>query len=136
MANYKVEAVEGIGPVMGEKLRAAGIMDTDALLEAVLTRAKRSALAKTADISEKIILRFANMVDLFRIKGVGPQYAELLEVSGVDTVKELAQRVPANLHKKMEEVNTVKNLSGRVPSEKEISQWVEEAKELPRSIEY
>ncbi|MDD2369738.1 MAG: DUF4332 domain-containing protein [Sulfuricurvum sp.] len=136
MANYKVDAVEGIGPVMGAKLRAAGIMDTDALLEAVSTRTKRSMLAKTTEISEKIILRFANMVDLFRIKGVGPQYAELLEASGVDTVKELAQRVPANLHKKMEEVNTSKNLSGRVPTEKEIIQWVEEAKELPRTIEY
>lgn len=136
MGNYKVEAVEGIGPVLGQKLRSAGITDTDTLLQAVTTPAKRSDLAKKTEIPEKNILRFANMVDLFRIKGIGPQYAELLEVSGVDTVKEMAQRVPQNLLQKMEEVNAQRHICGRVPTEKELIRWVSEAKELPRTIEY
>lgn len=136
MGNYKVDAVEGIGPVMGEKLRKAGISDTDTLLQSLTTPTKRSSLSKETGIPEKTVLRFANMVDLFRIKGIGPQYAELLEASGVDTVKELAQRVPANLLGKLDEVNSARNISGRIPTEKELVRWVSEAKELPRVLEY
>jgi len=136
MASYRIEKVEGIGSVYGEKLRSVGITDTDELLSAVKTATQRANLAKNTAIPEKNILRFANMVDLFRIKGIGPQYAELLEASGVDTVKELAQRVPSNLLKKMEETNEVKHLSKRVPTEKELIKWVAEASSLPRAIEY
>ncbi|AFV98518.1 MULTISPECIES: DUF4332 domain-containing protein [unclassified Sulfuricurvum] len=136
MAHYKIDAVEGIGTVYGEKLRSSGINDTGELLTALSTPAKRTAVAKETGITEKNITRFANMVDLFRIKGVGPQYSELLEASGVDTTKELAQRVPSNLLKKMDEVNSSKNLSKRIPTEKELVRWIEEAKSLPRVIEY
>ena|SRR3989338_1614685 len=136
MAHYKIDAVEGIGTVYGEKLRSSGINDTGELLTALSTPAKRTAVAKETGIPEKSITRFANMVDLFRIKGVGPQYSELLEASGVDTTKELAQRVPSNLLKKMDEVNSSKNLSKRIPTEKELVRWIEEAKSLPRVIEY
>lgn len=136
MASYKIEAVEGIGEVYGEKLRSVGIKDTEELLNALTTPSKRSVIANNTAIPEKHILRFANMVDLFRIKGVGPQYSELLEASGVDTSKELAQRVPANLLHKMDEVNRTKNLSKRIPTEKELIRWIEEAKSLPRVIEY
>lgn len=136
MANYKIEDVEGIGPSMGEKLRNVGISNTDALLEAVKTPKARKELAEKTGIADKQILNFANMVDLFRVSGVGPQFAELLEKSGVDTVKELAGRVPANLAKKMEEVNQVKNLCNRVPSETDVAKWVENAKTLPAVLEY
>ncbi len=136
MAHYKIEAVEGIGPVYGEKLNSAGIKDTGELLHALSTPAKRSAMAKETGIPEAHISRFSNMVDLFRIKGVGPQYSELLEASGVDTIKELAQRVPSNLLKKMDEVNSAKNLSRRIPTEKELVRWIEEAKTLPHVLEY
>ncbi|MDD5052270.1 MAG: DUF4332 domain-containing protein [Sulfuricurvum sp.] len=136
MADYKIEAVEGIGAVIGEKFRLAGIKNTNELLIATSTPNKRKALAISTDISDKLILRFANMVDLFRIKGIGPQYAELLEASGVDTVKELAQRVAENLLKKMDEVNTAKHLSKRIPTEKEMLRWIHEAKNLPCIIEY
>ncbi len=136
MASYKIEAVEGIGEVFGERLRSVGINNTEELLHALSTPTKRSAVVKNTEIPEKHILRFANMVDLFRIKGVGPQYSELLEASGVDTTKELAMRVPTNLLKKMDEVNSAKNLSKRIPTEKELIRWIEEAKSLPRVLEY
>ncbi len=136
MANYKIEGVEGIGPVMGEKLRQVGIKTTDALLEAVKTPKARKELAEKTGISDKQILTFANMVDLFRIDGVGPQYAELLEKSGVDTVKELAQRVPANLVKKMEEVNAIKKTCKKVPALKNVEKWVAEAKKMPATLQY
>ena len=96
MANYKVIEVEGIGPVMAGKLNDAGINMTDQLLQACKTKANRKALAEKSGIDEAKILKFANMVDLFRIKGVGSEYAELLEAAGVDTVKELATRKAEN----------------------------------------
>lgn len=136
MANYKIEEVEGIGPVTGEKFRNAGVSSTDALLEAGKTTKSRKELAEKSGISEGQVLKFVNMVDLFRINGVGSEFAELLEVAGVDTVPELAQRNAANLAKKMEEVNAEKNLTRRVPSESEVEKWVAQAKELPRMIEY
>ncbi|NDV57442.1 DUF4332 domain-containing protein [Bacteroides sp. 519] len=136
MANYKIEEIEGIGPVMGEKFRAEGINTTDKLLENVKTKTQRKNLAEKTDISEKLILRFANMVDLFRITGVGQEFSELLEAAGVDTVPELAQRRPDNLCAKMEEVNEQKKLTRRTPSLKEVEKWVEEAKTLPRVLEY
>ncbi|HMO39967.1 MAG TPA: DUF4332 domain-containing protein [Saprospiraceae bacterium] len=136
MANYKIEEIEGIGPVMGEKLRAAGVKTTDALLENTKTKKQRQDLAEATGISEKLILRFANMADLFRINGVGQEFAELLEAAGVDTVPELAQRRPDNLTAKMEEVNAEKKLTRRTPSLKEVEKWVAEAKELPRALEY
>ena len=134
--NYKIVDVEGIGNVYAEKLIAAGIESTDALLEKCAKPAGRKALAEETGISPKLILTWTNHVDLYRIQGVGPQFAELLEAAGVDTVKELKHRVPANLQKKLEEVNAQKNLTNRVPSEKEVEKMIEQAKELPAVMEY
>ena len=114
MANYPVIEVEGIGPVYGKKLNDAGIKNTDQLLNACKTKVMRLKLAADSGIDESHILRFANMVDLFRIHGVGSEYADLLEASGVDTVKELATRNPANLTAKMAEVNNEKKLVRRL----------------------
>ena len=136
MSNYKIIDVEGIGPVYGEKLLAAGIKDTDALLEKCSKPAGRKALEEETGISGKLILTWTNHCDLMRINGVGPQFSELLEAAGVDTVKELKHRVPANLQKKLEEVNAQKNLTNRVPSEKEVEKMIEQAKELPAVMEY
>lgn len=136
MANYKIEEIEGIGPVMGQKLRDAGVSTTDKLLENALSPKQRKDLAEATGISPKIILRFANMADLFRITGIGQEYAELLEAAGVDTVPELAQRNAENLTAKMEEVNEEKNLVRRTPSLTSVEKWVEEAKTLPRALTY
>lgn len=136
MANYPVIEVEGIGPVYGKKLNDAGIKNTDQLLNACKTKAMRVKLAADSGIDESHILRFANMVDLFRIHGVGSEYADLLEASGVDTVKELATRNPANLTVKMAEVNNEKKLVRRIPTEKMVEKWVNEAKTLPGALEY
>ena len=136
MATYKVEEIEGIGHVLGEKLRAARINTVDKLLENAATKKQRQSLAEETGISEKQILKFTNMADLFRLNGVGQEYAQLLEVAGVDTVPELAQRNAANLTAKMEEVNEAKNLTRKTPSATEVEKWIAQAKELPRVIEY
>lgn len=133
---YKIVDVEGIGPVYAEKLTAAGVTNTDILLEKCATSRGRKELAEATGISDKLILTWTNHADLIRIKGVGPQFAELLEAAGVDTVKEFARRVAENLHAKMEEVNEAKNLVGRVPTVGEIQKMIDEAKELPAVVTY
>lgn len=136
MANKKILDVEGIGPVIGEKLSSAGVKDSDALLAGAKTPAQRKALAEKAGLTEKQVLRFANMADLYRISGIGSEYADLLEAAGVDTVPELARRKPDNLSKAMAELNEAKQRVRRIPTEAEVIQWVEQAKGLPRMLEY
>lgn len=133
---YKIIDIEGVGDVYAEKLIAAGIKDTDDILEKCCKPAGRKALEDETGISGKLILKWANHADLMRINGVGPQFSELLEASGVDTVKELRNRVPENLHKKLEEVNEAKNLVNRVPALVEVEKMIAQAKELPPKMEY
>lgn len=136
MANYKIEDLEGVGEVLGKKLREAGVKYTDTLLNHCLTPKQRKDLAEKAGISPKRILKFANMADLYRITGVGSEFAELLEAAGVDTVPELARRNPLNLTRMLLAANETKKLTRRVPTEKEVTKWIEEAKTLPRALQY
>lgn len=133
---YKIEEIEGIGGVYAQKLEAVGVKTTEDLLESAATPKQRKALAEETGISEKLILKWANHADLFRIKGVAGQFAELLEAAGVDTVKELRHRVAANLQPKMVEVNEAKNLCNRVPSVAEIEKMIAQAKELEPKLSY
>lgn len=133
---YKIIEIEGIGEVYAEKLTAAGIKTTDDLLEKGASKKGRQDLAEETGISEKLILKWTNHADLFRIKGIAGQFAELLEAAGVDTVKELRHRVPANLHAKLVEVNEAKNLCNRVPAESEVEKMIEQAKELEPKMTY
>lgn len=126
--------VEGIGPAYADKLREAGVATTDALLERGRDRKGRQALAEAAGISDSQILRWVNQVDLFRIDGVGEQYAELLEAAGVDSVPELAQRNATSLQAKLAEANEARKLVRQVPVESQVARWIEEAKALPRVV--
>jgi predicted flap endonuclease-1-like 5' DNA nuclease len=134
MAN--VIAVEGIGPVYAQKLKEAGIGSTDALLAAGATPEGRKDIAAKTGIGDSLILRWVNHVDLFRIKGVGEEYSDLLEVAGVDTVVELAQRQPANLYPKLVEVNQAEKRVRKLPTQAQVKDWVKQAKKLPRKISY
>jgi predicted flap endonuclease-1-like 5' DNA nuclease len=136
MTKLKIEDVEGIGAEIGGKLRACGIEDSDRLLAEAKTPKQRQTLAEKSGIGEKLVLKYANMVDLYRIDGVGKEYAELLEASGVDTVPELARRNPVDLAKKLAEVDKARHLTRRVPTEAEVAKWVAQAKGLPRALEY
>jgi len=133
---YKIIDIEGIGPVYAEKLIAAGITTADQLLEKCAAPAGRKALEEATGISGKLILTWTNHADLFRIKGVGPQFAELLEAAGVDTVKELGHRKAENLAAKMLEVNEEKKLVRRVPVQVEVEKMIAQAKELPGVMTY
>lgn len=126
--------VEGIGPVQAGKLRAVGVTTTAVLLRQGASRDGRAKLAASSGISETLILKWVNHLDLFRIKGVATQYAELLEAAGVDSVPELAQRDPKNLHPTLGEVNAAKKLVRNVPTATQVADWVSQAKTLPRVV--
>jgi len=132
----RVIDIEGIGPVYSEKLSEHGINYVDELLDVGATRNSREELAEATDISPKLILEWVNLADLFRIKGVGEEWSDLLEEAGVDTVMELAQRNSVNLHSALVDINEAKNLVRRTPTLEQVEDWVEQAKSLPRKIEY
>ena len=134
MAN--LTQIEGIGKAYAQKLGAAGIQTTQALLEKGATPAGRQKIAEECGISEKLILEWVNHADLFRIKGVGEEYADLLEAAGIDTVPELAQRNADNLYQKLVAANQEKKLVRRLPPQAAVGDWVEQAKHLPRVITY
>jgi len=134
--NRSIEVIEGIGPKYAETLRAAGVMNTGQLLAEGGERKRRVQLVERCGINEKLILRWVNMSDLFRIKGVAGQWAELLEASGVDTVKELGNRNPENLADRMREINKQKRLVKQVPNATQVRSWVDQAKKLPPAVTY
>ena len=132
----KLEYVEGIGNKYARDLRKVGVRSTADLLKKGGTAKGREELGKTSGIGKKLILEWVNHVDLFRIKGVGEEYADLLEEAGVDTVVELAQRNAANLYEAILSTNAKKKLVRQPPSQKMVSGWVAQAKKLPRKVEY
>jgi predicted flap endonuclease-1-like 5' DNA nuclease len=132
----KLTEVEGIGATYAEKLAGAGLKTQEQLLDACASPAGRKKLAKDTGISDKLILKWTNRADLARVKGIGGEYADLLEAAGVDTVPELAQRKPDNLHLKLTEVNAAKKLVRSMPTAASVSEWVQQAKGLGRKVMY
>ena len=133
---YKIIDIQGVGDVYAQKLIAAGINTVEDLLEKGKTAKGRKELEAATEISGKLILTWVNHADLFRIKGIGPQFSELLEAAGVDTVKELATRRADNLAAKMLEVNEQKHLTKVVPTEKMLQDMIDQAKNLPGVVTY
>ncbi len=133
---YDLAEIEGVGPAYAEKLGSVGIKTTDDLLAAGASPKGREDLAAATGISGKLILRWVNMADFFRVKGIGEEYSDLLEAAGVDTVPELAQRRADNLTPKLAEVNAEKKLVRRLPTESQVAGWIEAAKGLPRVVTY
>jgi len=134
--DYKIIDIQGIGPVFAEKLEAIGITTVKQILEKGCCPKGRKELEEKTGIRGDLILTWVNHADLFRVKGVGPQFAELLEAAGVDTVKELRNRNAANLAAKMLEVNEAKHLCKRTPVEKEIQKYIDAAKQLEPVVTY
>lgn len=132
----KIEELEGIGPAYGAKLKEQGIDTVEKLLEKGANAKGRKELEEKTGIDGKRILNWVNMADLCRIKGVGPQFAELLEAAGVDTIKELRHRRADNLHAKMTEVNEAKKLTRVVPTQDQIQAFIDHAKTLEPSVSY
>lgn len=132
----KLEEIEGIGPGFAVKLRKAGVRSTGDLLKKGATPAGRKKISADSGISDKLILEWVNHSDLFRIKGVGEEYADLLEEAGVDSVVELSKRKAENLFDAMKKTNEKKKLVRQFPGLSQVQEWVKQAKKLPRGIKY
>ncbi len=128
--------IEGIGPVYADKLGKMGIRTTEGLLKKGASPEGRQQIAAAAGIGHALVLEWVNLADLYRIKGVGSEYSDLLEEAGVDTVVELSKRDPEHLHGKMIEINNAKNLVNRMAGLKQVRNWVSQAKRLPRVVTY
>jgi len=137
MANpTSVGKIRGITPELAVKLKQHRFINTEQLLRAGCTPEARNGLAKLVDIDPKELLELLNRADLDRVGGIGAAYANLLEETGVDTVKELSKRVPVNLHAKLVEINTAKKITSHPPTLQQVEAWVMEAKRLPLLLEY
>ena len=132
----KIADIEGIGEAYSKKLGLAGVTTTEGLLEKGKTPKGRKELAEKTGIGDALILKWVNRADLYRVKGIGSEYSDLLEAAGVDTVVELAQRKAENLHKKLVEVNEAKKLVNKLPGLSQVEGWAAEAKKLPRVVTY
>ena len=132
----RIKELEGIGAAYGEQLAAAGITTTEKLLEAAATRTARTRLAKSVGISAQKVLRWANMADLHRIKGIGEEFSDLLEAAGVDTVPELGRRNPGNLQQRLQTLNEEKRLTRRTPTLSNVEDWVAQARAMQRILTY
>lgn len=132
----KIIDIEGIGPAYAAKLQGVGIRTTDTLLQEGCGPEERKRLAASTGIADSLLLEWVNLADLYRVKGIGRQYSDLLEEAGVDTVVELATRVPEHLLAKIVEVNKAKNLVNKLPALSQVKSWIAQAKQLPRVVTY
>jgi len=132
----KLSDIEGIGGIYEKKLNKVGIRSINALLKKGATPKGRQELEAASGIGHKLILEWVNLADLYRIKGIGSEYSDLLEEAGVDTVVELATRKAENLYQSMLDTNARKKLVRRPPALKMVTSWVEQAKKLPRIVKY
>jgi len=130
----RISLIEGIGSVYADKLMHAGITTVENLLQLGATRQGRKALAEQLGVSDDLVLHWVNAADLFRIKGVGAQYAVLLENAGIVSVPELARRNPEHLLGELQQINDTRHLVRSMPYLKQVKKWVNRAKELPRMV--
>ena len=133
---YKIIEVEGIGPAYAEKLSKIKVSTTEDLLKHCATSGGRKKAAEETGVSETLLLKWSNLADLMRVSGIGPQFSELLEAAGVDTIKELRTRKAENLATKMAEVNAAKKLAKTAPTASVIQGWIEAAKKMEPTISY
>ncbi len=134
--SYPITDIGGIDGEAAKTLKSAGIRSTAKLLETARTVKGRKILAEKTGFPEKQLLCWANVADRMRIKGISREYAELLQAAGVDTVKELRYRSPANLAKAMAEANKKHKMVRLLPSEKVVCRWIENAQKLDLKIKY
>jgi len=133
---FSISELDGLGPGFAIKMRKAGIRTTEKLLETAKTLKGRQMLAEKTEIDQKQLLCVANLIDRMRIKGVGPEYAELLKAAGVNTIRELRYRNPARLAEAMAQANLERKLVRVLPSEHTVERWIDQAKKLPVKISY
>lgn len=132
----RLKGIEGIDKEHYNRLKEVGVLSVEALLDKGGSPEGRSELAKSSGIDEEQLLRWLNIVDLFRIRGIGEEYADLLELAGIDTISELAECDPRTLHRTLIGANEKKSLVRQLPSVNQVKSWIEQARQLPRIVKY
>ena len=136
LVRLKIIEIKGVGPSYGEKLESLNIKTTYDLLKKCTTPQDRRKISKKSKISETIILKWVNMIDLLRIKGIGVEISEFMECLGIDTINKLANSDPEILFQKMKDLNNNKNIIKRTPTLRKVENWISQAKEIPRIVKY
>ncbi len=123
----KIIEVEGIGEVYAKKLEKEGFNEVEELIP--LTWKQVKELAEKTGISPKLIDKWQENADLMKIKGVGPEYSDVLNQVGIDSVKELARRNPQNTLDRIVELDKEKpDVIRKIPTVDDIKTWIDEAK--------
>ncbi|MDX1469263.1 MAG: DUF4332 domain-containing protein [Acidimicrobiia bacterium] len=130
----RVDQVAGIDHRQATKLRKLGIRTGKGLIEKAATRRGRTELSKATGISPKDLQLWVHHADLLRVKGVGPEYAELLVSAGVDTLRDLRRRNPTALVAKIIGMNGAERVVNRLPTESMVETWIDSAGNLTPSI--
>lgn len=136
LVRLKIIEIKGVGPSYSEKLESLNIKTTYDLLKKCTTPQDRRKISKKSKISETIILKWVNMIDLLRIKGIGVEISEFMEYLGTDTINKLANSDPEILFQKMKDLNNNKNIIKRTPTLRKVENWISQAKEIPRIVKY
>jgi predicted flap endonuclease-1-like 5' DNA nuclease len=130
----RIIEIEGIGARNAQKLINAGVSSVETLLAVAGPVSGRRQLARMIGVEEDRLLEWVNRADLMRIKGVGSEFADLLEAAGVDSPLELARRNAENLLQALLEVNANRQLTRRTPALNQVQRWINDAKTLPRAV--
>jgi hypothetical protein len=133
---YPLTAIAGLDGDAIAALKRAGIRSAGALLDNTRTATQRKQLAEKTGLDPKKLLCWANLADRMRVKGISKEYAELLSAAGVETVKDLKVRNPANLARAMASANKTRKVVRLLPSERVVTRWIANAKDLPLKITY
>jgi hypothetical protein len=133
---YPIKDIRCIRAETAALLKSEGIRTTVGLLRLAKTPKQRLKIAEKIGTEDKLVLDWVTAADRMRVKGVGWEYAELLRVAGVKTVKELKYRNPQKLVDRMTEANTRRKLVRLLPTVSMVARWIENAKKLPPVIRY
>lgn len=131
-----ITELRGCSDLIAARLAELGIIDAPALLKSSATPKQRKILANHVEVEREVILALANRADLARIRGIAGVYADLLERSGVDTVRELATRRADKLFKRVMEVNEQESITPTPPTQRQVENWIAQAGKLPAKLTY
>jgi len=123
---HPVIAIEGIGPEYNKKLNAMGIKNTKQLWGAdAVTVARKTGAALSS------VKSWQNMAELSSVKDIGPQYAELIERSGIHDITQLRNTNTNELLRLVrEKQESLKiNIQGNSPGHATVEHWIAEARE-------
>lgn len=125
----KLIKIIGLEEKHAKLLEGEGISSTEDLIP--LTSSQIRKLARKIGVAVKTLDTWQEHADLMCIQGVGPEMANALNLVGIDSVKEFANRNPKNIIEKLKQLKKGNpKVITKVPSQKDVESWIKEAKNL------